>query len=699
METNQKQFLSIYRALDHDLKNDFFMPLLNNAIYYLAATGFFTLSGLAELIESIIPILKRGGKVSILTSPLLQQEDVDKIEKSEFDKEYIESIILKEIDNLNIYGKNIELELKLLAALINENIINLKIIYSKKGIFHEKTGYVENIFGERFAYNGSANLTYSGLYSNIESITVFIEERDDRSIKETKEYLDRLLNEEYGTTKVMDIKDSIREKLLTFQDNSESIDSLIKKVEKKTESVLQLNGIFEVREENEVLLRDYQEKAINQFIENNFIHFFEMATGTGKTYTALFALQQLQKKIKGPLFTIVILPWIDLMFQWSESAAKSKIAGSIYRIGGGAHIGSASSVFDKALTKFINGESVTIFIVSKSYQLYSREFLERYWINIKESLFIIVDEAHNITESIYSGLPKAKYRLGLSATPQRVDIKETENILSYFRGEIYKETFKYGLKEAIENNYLSKYYYYPIFVHLTSEEHEKYEKETITIAIYLDYKTPEEKEKLERALQRRSLIVKKASGKMVKLRQMLNSEEYDFKSSVIYCGPGNVDEDLRMTDYVTKMVHKIGKYDVTKFVAETEDREKILKSFASGYYDTMVAIKCFDEGIDVPSLNRIYILSSDNNYRQTVQRRGRVLRVSKETGKEYADIFDFIVLPPPGVPFKSVQALIKNEMARFIEYASLSENYKDQSYIIQSTIEDAELELEEVKYD
>lgn len=696
MTEHKHEFLSIYRALEHDLKKEFFIPFLENANVFQLATGFFTLSGFSELIEVIIPIIKKRGRIKILTSPLLNKEDVEMIKTINLPDNYIERIIIEEISS---YKEGVEnLEIKLLAALLKEEIIELKIVYSTKGILHDKTGYVIKNDGEEIAYNGSANLTFSGIFSNIESISVYTEDKNKDAIKNTIDYLEKLWEGQFSSVKVLLLSEAIKNKLLMFNDENESIDSLIKKIEEKSKSILDRNNAIAQSTENKVGLREYQGIAVKEFKENEYIHFFEMATGTGKTYTALFALQELQKKLNNRLFTIVLLPWIDLMFQWTESAENADIPGKKFRLGGGAHSGSGRSVFDKALQSFISGENVTIFAVTNSYQIYSKSFFKNYWNHIKDNLFIIVDEAHNITEALYNSLPNAKYRLGLSATPNRGEGIETENILNYFKGKKYLEAYKYGLKEAIEHNFLSKYYYHPIFVHLSDEEYKRYLEESRIIAIYIDYENEEEKNILDRALQRRALIVKKAENKIVRLSEMLKSENYKFDSSVIYCGPGKITEEQKMVDYITNIVHNMGKYDVRKFVAETENREQVLKDFANGYYNTLVAIKCFDEGIDVPSLNRLYILSSDNNYRQTVQRRGRALRKSKETGKKYAEIFDFIVLPPVGTPYSQVKPLIKNEMSRLIEYSSLSENHDKQLKDINKILKQAELELEEVTY-
>ena len=119
-----------------------------------------------------------------------------------------------------------------------------------------------------------------------------------------------------------------------------------------------------------------------------------------------------------------------------------------------------------------------------------------------------------------------------------------------------------------------------------------------------------------------------------------------------------------------------GSYRVSQFTSKTSNRVLVLKEFENGNFDVLAAIKCFDEGVDVPKLDKIYIMSSDGLKRQTIQRRGRVLRKCKESGKEMAYIFDFVAIPPDSVDNDETGciALVRNELRRVIEYGRLAEN-------------------------
>ena len=135
-------------------------------------------------------------------------------------------------------------------------------------------------------------------------------------------------------------------------------------------------------------------------------------------------------------------------------------------------------------------------------------------------------------------------------------------------------------------------------------------------------------------------------------------------------------DDFSAIDRVTNILSNDSKLTVSKYTFDTKKREEVLAEFQKGTYSTLVAIKCFDEGLDVPSLDKLYILASDGSKRQTIQRRGRVLRVCKESGKTKAIIYDMIVLPPE-CSCRCWSRLLENELIRFRAYSELADNKEE----------------------
>ncbi len=191
-----------------------------------------------------------------------------------------------------------------------------------------------------------------------------------------------------------------------------------------------------------------------------------------------------------------------------------------------------------------------------------------------------------------------------------------------------------------------------------------------------------DQEVLDRLRRERSLILKQASRKIEKLKE-LTETGYDFVNAVVYCGQGKDEEGELIIDSVTKILYESGRV-VSQFTSKTTDRPTVLYEFEHGYYDTLVAIKCFDEGVDVPKLDKIYIMASDSALRQTVQRRGRVLRKCKESGKTIAYIYDMFVLPAPEDGTFGSEGLLRIELGRAKEYNRLALNRDDNVTIFEN---------------
>jgi superfamily II DNA or RNA helicase len=246
--------------------------------------------------------------------------------------------------------------------------------------------------------------------------------------------------------------------------------------------------------------------------------------------------------------------------------------------------------------------------------------------------------------------------------------------LDFFaNGDTKNKPFYYGLEDAIENNFLSHYNYYPIKVRLEEDEFERYQRKTLLIATEMGKKESDrDYDLLNKTRTERSLIIKKATNKLDKLREM-TIDNYDFVNSVVYCGQGK-DHEEPIIDSVTKILYEAD-LSVHTFTSKTEDRPRVLEEFERGYFDTLVAIKCFDEGVDVPKLDKIYIMASDTALRQTVQRRGRVLRKCKESGKTVGFIYDMVAFPPRGYYTEmGAKSLVVNELRRVQEYMRLADN-------------------------
>ena len=152
-----------------------------------------------------------------------------------------------------------------------------------------------------------------------------------------------------------------------------------------------------------------------------------------------------------------------------------------------------------------------------------------------------------------------------------------------------------------------------------------------------------------------------------------------------------LEEEKRQIDIVMKRLGLELNMKVAKFTSEedAQKREILKREFDEGEsIQALIAIRCLDEGVNIPSIRKAFILASSTNPKEYIQRRGRVLR--KCPGKKYADIYDFIMSPIPldmvdsynESIVKMSASLVKREIERMKDFAALAENSSEADEII-----------------
>ena len=158
------------------------------------------------------------------------------------------------------------------------------------------------------------------------------------------------------------------------------------------------------------------------------------------------------------------------------------------------------------------------------------------------------------------------------------------------------------------------------------------------------------------------------------------AERLHTQHTLFYCGDGSVETkaaaSLRQLQEVARILGVELGYRVSTYTAETplEEREDLQHQFETGELQGLVAIRCLDEGVDIPAIQTAVILASSGNPRQFIQRRGRVLR--PHPSKQRATLFDMIVLPPEldRETLEVERNLLRKELRRFVEFADLADN-------------------------
>ena len=690
-----------YRSRLDNVIQDFYIPVLKQAVIYKRAVGFFSSSALSSLTVGICGLINNGGSIQIIASPHLSREDIDAINYGLRRRDdVIKETLIRELKEPT--GNFEKSRLNFLSNLIAANKLEIKIAFLEDdntiGMFHEKLGLMYDGDGNIIAFSGSMNESANAFTANYESIDIFTSWTQDIGRVKRKEsaFNSMWKNYERGI-KVLDFPEVNTEILQRYKINN-TIDTKLDD-EIKSEIVTETFQNAPVLPKN-IHMRQYQLDAIEEWTKQNYVGIFDMATGTGKTFTALAAVAKLFSDMNQNLAVIIICPYQHLVEQWKNDIINFGMKPIICY--------SASSQKDwrerlkTAVTSFNLGIKKHFCMVSTN-ATFSTDYVQKIISKLTGKILIVVDEAHNFGAEKLSKmlLPNIPFRIALSATIDRHgDFEGTQKLYDYFG----KKCIEYTLKDAINNGMLTPYYYYPVAVSLNEDELSNYLELTTKIGknIYTD-KNGKIKltEYVKMLLIKRARIVAGAAEKINTLRQLMKNYKDDNKI-LVYCGATTMHDvdyqegkppidEARQIDIVAEMLgNEIG-MRVTKFTSEenAEERERIKADFSEGkHLQALIAIRCLDEGVNIPSIKTAFIMASSTNPKEYIQRRGRVLR--KSPGKSHAVIFDFITLPLPfdkvaeydSEILNSVNSLAKREILRMKDFAEIAENPFDSDSLI-----------------
>lgn len=650
--------------------------------------------GLKRLVEN-------NGKVRIITSPNLTQEDITAI-KDGYDRRKTKEIVERTIIRDFREPKNEEERwyLGFLSWLIENSYMDIKIAFMKGNngyLYHEKIGIFTDGDGKKIAFSGSSNETLSGVLNNYERIDVYPYWNYATKIKEMEEHFDEIWQDEENSLEIIEFPKVAIEKLHTYQ--PDYINNKEKYALGATCRITPEAGaeqLHPIKEKNvptmpEMDLRDYQKEAIKAWEDQSFKGIFDMATGTGKTYTALGALVRLYSHCGKNLAVIICCPFRHLVEQWVEDLRLFNID---------PIIGYSDSSDRKWKTRLayavdLHNHSGSFFCFITTNSTFKSEFVQQKIAKLNHQSLLIADEAH------YMGSPKLAmhlperfgYRLALSATIERFnDVDGTKAIFGYFG----KKCIEYTLEMAIKSGKLTKYNYYPVIVYLNDEELSEYKNLTRKYAsIAESHKDGTIPDNAKHFLIERSRIIAGAQEKVPQLIEIMTKKGYNKKDHIlVYCGSASADEiDEANSDspdnvktQIDKVCYKLGNdldMKVSRFTARENMKERmdIRKDFSCSDTQALVAIKCLDEGFNMPEIRTAFILASTTNPKEYIQRLGRGLRTAQ--GKDIAEIYDFITLPRPmeqaitlsDEEQKYEKGLVKKEFIRMIYYNNQANNH------------------------
>lgn len=693
---------TLLKATSSELIETFYRPALNESSLYQRGTAYFSIEFLLGLMDSMVEFVYKGGVIHLVTSVELDENTLRSFVGGYLlPKEDVVAALHEKLERYLRDSKNRtpdeESRLDVIANMIAAQHLIIKIATAERGIYHEKIGIFTDAQGDSIAFYGSANETVNAFFNNYETLTIGSSWGvTSPLVGEYKEHFRKLWTNEEPGVAIYDLPSALEKKLIGAFKKSPSLDVAIQKL-------MHLRHAISPIVTKRRTLHDYQRDAIDEFVLRGYHHLFEMATGTGKTFTAVKAIERMTED-KRFLNVIVLVPLVDLQRQWEKAIGDDlNVPHRIFKFGG---CGKDTPIRYRMSTQTASTAhqafaTIAICVYDTFFSSLHSELTA-----LKGPTLLVVDEAHNLTMGNVAILERmGAFRLGLSATPQRYSKKETKRLVSCFVAD-GEDTFKYTLEKAIEAGFLSHYKYYPLEVELTEEERDEYTKLSKKIAalyaIYQNEPNAFNRKRLEDAMMLRSRIVKKAKNKIGLLEVMVSDQKYDFHNAVVFCGPGKLGlggnaQQEKIVDLVTRAIgcNKERHYFPAKYTSGEADRPARLDGFKQGLTDTLVAVKCFDEGLDVPALDKIYIMASDSSVRQTIQRRGRVLRVSKDTGKAMAYIYDMVAGERIGDRFFPLQT----ELPRVYEYSRIAENPEDSVAILGGYEPEGNMEIGDIESD
>ncbi len=675
----------LYFLPEDPLAEEVLIPCFQAAAKVDCMVGFFSSGVLASLAPGLATYINSSSEsFRLIISPLLSQVDLAAITDG---VKSTQEVISQEFEDLivteNLLAKH---ALKCLTWLLYKRRIEIKIALMKDALFHPKV-WLFHAGDDVMAAHGSSNVTYAGINKNVEQIAISKSWEDPNQgyiADKLGSKFAQLWSNEDESCIILPIPDAVREKLLlTYRVEMPPSENDLRALFR------QAIDLAEISRPQSVLVSqvhidftipsnlryeegpfEHQGRAVNAWCDAGYRGVLEMATGSGKTISAMICAHRLYENQK-PLLAVVAAPYIPLIQQWCDEIAPFGIKPVNLTLASGSS-GRASEL-NRIKRRFRNGTS-DIEVVVVSHRTLCDAHFKAELANINCSRLLIADEAHNLgAEGFVSDPPEFfDFCLGLSATPIRqYDEEGTDALFAYFGPVI----FRFTLGEAI-GHCLVEYDYFVHPVELTIDEMEAWYELTAKIRANAWRKEHGKADDyLTRLYRDRRVLLETAQNKMEALEEALNCENLRTLRHTLIYASDKAPEQLESVNALLKR-HGILFHQLT--YEETGNREetaRIIRSFQEGTLRVLTAKRVLDEGVNIPQIEKAFILASTTVERQWVQRRGRLLRTCRETGKTHSEIHDFIALPPNYQDVDDeARTLVRSELLRIQEFASLARN-------------------------
>lgn len=693
-----------YESGVDNIIEDYYVPVLGASVKYDRIAGFFSSSSLAIAARGLSDFIANGGKMRIITSPRLNNEDIDVVKKVAEDSPTL-NLADFGIDVHNLENEFESNHVKALGWMLASGLLEMRlaIVYNddgtvsnsdeviENGLFHQKVGILRDKDGNELSFSGSINETASAWVNNDEEFKVFKEWTDAREYYiRDKERFEEIWNGKRKNVKVFNLPNAVKADIIKYSSdfNRESIS--LKKYH------VEVLRNYNFRWDKNLFF--YQANALNKWKANDYRLLFEMATGTGKTRTAIAGIKYLNETTKR-LITIITTPQNTLSKQW-----KGEVEAQGLPFDESAIIDGSVPNWASLLTKLLYKNGVGLADHCVLYTTHMTASSDKFTTAFRACLqpgtevLFVGDETHwlGARKLQKALLPEYKYRIGLSATPSRwFDDDGTAKLIIYYGSKNFEFTIKDALTEynpITGKHFLVNYFYNISTVRLNDTETKEYADVSKKISRLwgMKGKDDETATRLDRLMEKRANIIKNAEAKYEELGRILDdmSKKGRIDNLIVFVSPQQIDRVKEILAEKGLIFHKLTEAEGTKPEARfgnKSEREHIISKFKSGDYQAIVAIKCLDEGIDIPTADAGILMSSSTNPREYIQRIGRIIRQSPN--KKSATLYDICVDTIHNVDgeFSDIERKIRSkEQIRLKEIAANAINSIDALEVINS---------------
>jgi len=608
-----------YRSGRDELARDFFAPCLNSCVGYRRAVGFFSSSALITW-SGVLPTLARGSRtgIQLLIAPILSLDDrdvlrdmIDPGERDRFLQEIADKVVLEALAFVET-PEDSRLRRRLFAWMIATGRLDLRFAFPKHvddaGIFHEKIGLFDFPWGDQIAFTGSANESTMGHTRNYETVDVYrswlAEDCGRVAVKE--EQFDEAWNGVAAGLTVRPLSEAALAKVRSTA---------------PTENPLEADFAGDDRVHEGPAKWRHQDEAIEQFLGSER-GVLEMATGTGKTRTALDICRRLlTDHIVDSV--IVAADGTDLLDQWYAELVPVAL---------GAHPPLSVVRHYEAYherDRFVLDPTRTVLLVSRPALAPALRRLSQ----IQRGRTVLIhDEVHRLgspaNRTSLSGLSTdIRFRLGLSATPEReYDQEGTDFIESHVGPVIY--TFE--LSDAIRRGVLAPFDYHAIEYAPDENDRTRVANVYKMAAARKHSGNPMSPEEIWTEIAR---VHKTSRAKLPLFDRFIRERQHLLERCIVFV------ETMEYGEEVLEILHRYRSDFHTYYTGEDSET---LRRFARGELQCLVTCHRLSEGIDIRSLATVILFSSARTRLETIQRMGRCLRVDPRNPRKRAKVVDFI---------------------------------------------------------